>query len=625
MTILALPGSANCTEHPAQNLTKPEPTPIQQTQRGERELETTGEQLAVRQPSVLVVDDNATTLRAVSAALEPLDARLVAATSAEEALRFMLSEDFAVLLLDVEMPPGMNGIEAARVIRSRERSRAMPILFMTANDRNDPSTFYQAGAVDVLYKPLDPDILRAKIGVFLELFRLRDQSALMGKLRETNTRLTHAIGEAEDARARSVEAQNVKDRFLATMSHEVRTPINAILGFTSLLELGLAGPLTEDQRAFLARLTRSSQHLLQLVNDVLDLSKMDSTEMQVGREPLWTGAAVAGALELSEGLASTRGVRLIDRKPGDRGVAYIGDEQRVRQILVNLISNAVKFTERNGTVTVDCELCSDTPPGAHLHGHGPWACIRVEDTGLGISPGQLERVFDAFHQVESGHTRTRGGSGLGLSISRRLARLMGGDITLESTPGQGSTFTVWLPAAAESESAEARSVRAVPAPATEHVKGLCEIGEALRDEVDSIVRSYVLRLRSDPETPGASELRQPELEDHAITFLADVAQSLIIIGEAEDDAAVLLTDATEIQRTIAERHGLRRRRQRWTEPSVLRDFAVLREEVERAVRARILANSSDTEQALAVVQRLIDNAETISIRAWRRADLRDDS
>jgi len=335
MTILALPGSANCTEHPAQNLTKQEPTPIQQTQRGE--LETTGEQLAVRQPSVLVVDDNATTLRAVSAALEPLDARLVAATSAEEALRFMLSEDFAVLLLDVEMPPGMNGIEAARVIRSRERSRAMPILFMTANDRNDPSTFYQAGAVDVLYKPLDPDILRAKIGVFLELFRLRDQSALMGKLRETNTRLTHAIGEAEDARARSVEAQNVKDRFLATMSHEVRTPINAILGFTSLLELGLAGPLTEDQRAFLARLTRSSQHLLQLVNDVLDLSKMDSTEMQVGREPLWTGAAVAGALELSEGLASTRGVRLIDRKPGDRGVAYIGDEQRVRQILVNLI------------------------------------------------------------------------------------------------------------------------------------------------------------------------------------------------------------------------------------------------------------------------------------------------
>ena len=596
---------------------------IQQPQPGERDLAQTEEPLAVRQPSVLLVDDNTATLRAVGAALDPLGARLVATTSAEDALRRALAEDFAVLLLDVEMP-GMGGIEAARVIRSRERSRAMPIIFMTAGDRNDPSMLYQVGAVDVLYKPLDPDILRAKVGVFLELFRLRDESSLMGRLRETNTRLSQAIGEAEDARARAVEAQNVKDRFLATMSHEIRTPINAILGFTSLLELGLAGPVTDDQRGFLARLTRSSQHLLQLVNDVLDLSKLDSTEMQVGHEPLWTGAAVAGALELSEGTASSRGVRLIDCRPGEQGVAYIGDEQRVRQILVNLISNAVKFTEKDGTVTVECELRTDTPPAAHLHGHGPWASIRVQDTGIGISPANQERVFDAFHQVESGHTRTRGGSGLGLSISRRLARLMGGDITLESTPGKGSTFTLWLPAAAESESAEARSVRAGPAPMSAQVKGLCEIGEALRDEVHGIVRSYAVRLRSDPDVPGAAELRQPELEDHAVTFLADVAQSLIIVGESDGDAPMLLTDATEIQRTIAERHGLRRRRQRWSEPSIRRDFAVMREEVERAVRARILASSSDTDQALSVVQRLIDNAESISIRAWRRADLRDD-
>jgi signal transduction histidine kinase len=573
----------------------------------------------------LFVDDDAGTLRAISAALDPLGARLVAATSAEEALRRMLSEDFAVLLLDVEMPPGMNGIDAARVIHSRERSRSTPIIFMTASDQNSPSTFYQAGAVDVLYKPVDPDILRAKVGVFLELFRLRDQSALLGRLREANTRLTQAIADAEEARARSAEAQNAKDRFLATMSHEIRTPINAILGFTSLLELGLAGPVTDDQRGFLARLTRSSQHLLQLVNDVLDLSKMDSIEMQVGREPLWTGAAVAGALELSEGLANERGVQLVDRKPSDRGVAYIGDEQRVRQILLNLISNAIKFTDRGGTVAVECSLRTDTPLGAQLYGQGPWASVEVQDTGIGISPADQERVFEAFHQIDSGHTRTRGGSGLGLSISRRLARLMGGDITVESTPGKGSTFTLWLPAAAESESAEARSVRAVPAPATPRAKGLCEIGEALRDEVHGIVRNYAHRLRADPETPGAAELRQPELEDHAVTFLADVAQSLIIVGEAEDDAAVLLTDATAIQRTIAERHGLRRRRQRWSEPSIHRDFAVLREEVERAVRARILASSSDTEQALSVVHRLIDNAETISIRAWRRADLRDDS
>ena len=595
------------------------------SQAGERELAQAAEAHAARQPSVLLVDDHATSLQAAMAALEPLGARLVGTTSAEEALHRVLEEDFAVLLLDVQMP-GMDGIEAARVIRSRHRSRATPIIFITAKDRDNQSTLagYQVGAVDVLYKPVDPDILRAKVGVFLELFRLRDQSALLGKLREANARLTQAIGEVEEAQARLMEAQTVKDQFLATMSHEIRTPINAILGFATLLELGLAGPVTDEQRRFLARLTRSSQHLLELVNDVLDLSRLEATQMQVGHEPCWTGIAVAGAIELSEGMASERGVRLIDTKPGDPGVAYIGDEQRVRQILVNLISNAVKFTETGGTVTVECNLRRDTPPQAHLHGHGPWASIQVQDTGIGIPSAQQERVFEAFHQVEGGHTRTRGGSGLGLSISRRLARLMGGDITLESAAGGGSIFTVWLPAADESESPEARSVRAIAASPASQVRGLCEIGEALRDEAHAVIRSYALRLRSDPETPGTAELRQPELEDHAVTFIADVAQSLIIVGEAEEDAAVLLADATEIQRTIAERHGLRRRRQRWTEASVHRDFAVLREEVERAVRARIPASSSDTEQALSVVQRLIDNAETLSIRAWRRTDLRDD-
>ena len=457
-----------------------------------------------------------------------------------------------------------------------------------------------------------------------EYARQRGERELV-ELREANVRLSQAIAEAEEARLRALEAQTAKDQFLATMSHEIRTPINAILGFATLLELGVAGPVTEEQRAFLARLTRSSQHLLELVNDVLDLAKMESAQMHVGHEPLWTGSAVAGALELSEGMANDRGVRLIDLRPKDAGVAYIGDEQRVRQILVNLISNAIKFTETGGTVTVECDLRSDTPPAATLHGHGPWASVQVRDTGIGIPREQQERVFEAFHQVESGHKRTKGGSGLGLPISRRLARLMGGDITLESTPGRGSTFTVWLPAAAESESPEARSVRATAAPAASRVKGLCEIGEALRDEVHAIVTRYASRLRSDPETRDAAALRQPELEDHAVTFLADVAQALIIVGEAEDDAAALLTDATEIQRTIAERHGLRRRRQRWTESNIRRDFALLREEVERALQGRIPASSSDTEQALTVVQRLIDNAETISLRAWRRDDLRDET
>src|SRR5690349_12033753 len=232
---------------------------------GDREFQRAEDSPAIRQPSVLLVDDHRTGLDAAAAALEPLGAHLVAAGSAADALHRLLVEDFAVILLDVEMP-GMNGLEAARVIRSRKRSRATPLIFMTASDRDPRLTLagYHAGAVDVLYKPLDPDILCAKVGVFLELFRLRD------------------------ANARSTEAHSAKDRFLATMSHE----------------------------------------------------------MQVGHEPLWTGSAVAAAVELSEGLAAARSVRLVDRK------------------------------------------------------------------------------------------RTRGGSGLGLSISLQLARLMGGDI---NPVGRGDT------------------------------------------------------------------------------------------------------------------------------------------------------------------------------------------
>jgi len=432
---------------------------------------------------------------------------------------------------------------------------------------------------------------------------------------------------AEAARLEAAEASRAKSGFLATMSHELRTPINAILGYTQLLDLGLAGPLTEQQRAYLERLTLSSQHLLGLVNDVLDLSRIEAGETRVARRDAWTGTAVYAALELVRPQAAARGVRLIDAGPAEQGVPYIGDEDRVRQILVNLLSNAVKFTAEGGTVTVTCDWLAETPaadPLRDLHGSGPWVCVTVADTGIGIAPEEHDRIFEPFHQVDRGHTRTAGGTGLGLAISRQLARLMGGDLTVESAPGAGSTFTLRLPAARRSDSGRAetareRGVRSKREAAGLRTPGLGELGEVLRDAVNEILTAYSHRLRADPAMPNARVMRPPELEDHQLSLLGDFAQSLVIVGEGGAEGADLLRDGSAIQRTIADRHGARRHAQGWDEVAVRRDHQILREEVERAVLGRTGRASAEGDAALTVLLRLIDRAEAISVAAWRRA------
>ena len=433
---------------------------------------------------------------------------------------------------------------------------------------------------------------------------------------------------AEAARLEAAEASRAKSGFLATMSHELRTPINAMLGYTQLLDLGLAGPLTEQQRGYLERLTLSSQHLLGLVNDVLDLSRIEAGETRVARRDAWTGSAVHAALELVRPQAAIRGVRLVDAGPSEQGLPYVGDEDRVRQILVNLLSNAVKFTAAGGTVTITCDWLAETPQSADPlqdpDVSGPWATVRVEDTGIGIAPEEQDRIFEPFHQVDRGHTRTAGGTGLGLAISRQLARLMGGDLTVESTPGAGSAFTLRLPAArhdngGQSETARERGARAEREAAALRTPGLGELGEVLRDAVNDVLAAYSDRLRADAAVPNARAMRRPELEDHQLSLLGDLAQSLVIVGEGGAEGAELLRDGSAIQRTIADRHGARRHAQAWDEAAVRRDHQILREEVERAVLGRTGRASAEADVALTVLLRLIDRAEAISVAAWRRA------
>jgi PAS domain S-box-containing protein len=266
---------------------------------------------------------------------------------------------------------------------------------------------------------------------------LRDASGAVEGLVTVATEVTQQVRlrrEAEEARARAEEASHAKSLFLATMSHELRTPLNAIGGYVQLMEMGIRGPVTPEQREDLGRIDRSQRHLLGLINDVLDFSKIEAGGASYVVEPVMLDVV----LEEVRGLVLPQ---VIDKQlsyadgPARCGAVAMADRERLEQVLLNLLSNSIKFTPPGGRIEVTC----DQRDGV--------VAIHVHDTGIGIPADKLEFIFQPFAQVSAGFTRTAGGTGLGLAISRDLARGMGGDLVVESTFGAGSTFSVTLPAA----------------------------------------------------------------------------------------------------------------------------------------------------------------------------------
>jgi PAS domain S-box-containing protein len=269
---------------------------------------------------------------------------------------------------------------------------------------------------------------------------LRDESGTLvgfAKVTRDLTERRHAELKAiEDARqlAESQAANKAKAEFLAAMSHELRTPLNAIGGFAQLLSMGIHGPITDQQKKDLERITTSQRHLLGIINDILNFSRVEAGRIEYNIDAIDLEKTIAHVTEMVHPLGADKDID-IQEEECPPGICALGDQAKTEQILVNLLSNAVAFTENGGSITVGCGYQDD----------GVW--IRVKDTGIGIPPEKQENIFEPFVQVGRSLTTGHRGTGLGLAISRDLARGMNGDLTVESEVGFGSAFTLWLPKA----------------------------------------------------------------------------------------------------------------------------------------------------------------------------------
>ncbi len=378
-----------------------------------------------KKTNILIVDENSSRRSFFREVLESPTTAVLTADSADDVMMLLAVEDVAVILVDVKSPV-WRAFDLARRIRQINKFATTPIIFVTSS-KTHKNIFEEngGGAVDYLFKPLDPNIVRTKVRIFIELDQ--KSQALKEKLKEVES-LQHAAEVANQA----------KSRFLANMSHEIRTPLTAVIGFSELLS-GCKQRFSGEEADYIDSIMRNAFQLQELIGNILDISKVEAGGVQVESAIISLAELVRDIKAVHEQTAESKSIGFNILPTTSLPTAIRTDPTLTKQILNNIIGNAVKFTNK-GSVTVKIDFRASQCNSASF------VCFDIMDTGCGIDVDDLNKVFAAFSQAEGPVKRKFGGTGLGLSIARSLAHLLGGEVTILLTKvGQGSSFRVKIP------------------------------------------------------------------------------------------------------------------------------------------------------------------------------------
>jgi signal transduction histidine kinase len=464
-----------------------------------------GRAITIMEPvSFLLVDDREENLLSLESLLRRDNLNLLKAQSGAEALELLLQHDVALALIDVQMPE-MDGFELAEMMRGTQRTKHIPIIFVTASNADQIRRFrgYETGAVDFIHKPVEASALKSKANVFYDLYVQRQEVAYQrDQLALASAENKRLLDETREYARALQEADHRKDQFLATLSHELRNPLAPLRNGLEILQ---KNPAAAVRGKIYKTMDRELQHMVCLINDLLDISRISKGKINLQKKPVWLTEAVQMALESSEEIIKARDHHV--HLETDESVWVEADPTRLVQIVANLVHNAAKYTPFAGKIRVSIQQRDDQ------------AVVSVMDTGVGIPADKLAHIFELFTQLESSARGSDGGLGIGLSLAKQLVDLHGGEIRAESEgPGCGSTFTVVLPAI--EAATPAQEDRPSPA-ASEAGRPLCVL---VVD--DNVAAAETMSMMI-------------EMEGHDVSFAPDGEQAIKMAHQLVPDAVLL--------------------------------------------------------------------------------------